>query len=1027
MKASAYSTVRQRWCQQMDTSLFLALLLWMTLVTMSPAIQAAQLLQNLDGKPLGGPAGFGELAMARNDDGSSARIMLGSGFPHGLNFFGQYYDYFYINNNGNISFTGRVGSYTPRSFPASSRPLIAPYWADADTRSSNVANPNYNNIYYQIIEDEILITWYYIGYFKYSTNKLNAFQLHIKNRSEVAPGDFDVCFIYEQLQWTTGSASGGYNGLGGTPAQAGFDAGDGRNYYKHQDSMTHEVINLTKDSNVGEKGVWCFEIRSGTIREAQPEALTDVRITLTLPKSGIEIDGTTFASAPRRVFERDEQRIVIWDFETFSAQQIEDLGFDFIIQNPIPGERRRVTDSLEVRYRDVNNQLVVTEVGPRYVNVLPSIYDIKIRTDKTTYLVNEYAQITSPLINLSQFAQTAHAVEISVTDTTGHLVEQLTTLTDVALRGSEQKALRIPDFFIGTLYAGAYEVHAKVLDRDGEILANASNTFAVAATEGAHLTLNTYTDKPEYHTSDVVLIDNIIENVSLNVLMNDALLTLTIRDPNGQLIHTENQALNQLPPQGLQSLIRPYMLNKSPLGTYTVVAEITDAEGNSIQRQTQFEVKNDLKLAVVGEVKVDSKRLHPGQFQTCHYTLINQGIEDLTDLDVEYQLVNLDSGEVITSELDALSPSAESQQRTDERYSLLLSKGHYACVLQAQLEGEWHTLNFDTFEQTDIVASECSTVYAVHDEQEGDSRLFTYSLTDEHIRPLGPLYLGYDLEGLDIEPFTHRLYATSGKRPSRFYQVDGNSGELTPIGDLDFTEVESLSFRKDGTLWGWAREGLIQIDLDSGQGSLVAANDAHLNIEGLAWNNDGSRLYATGKPYAQENTSDASSLFVYADNTWSVLCNNLPGEVEGLEIRPDEHLVFGINDNDNLRFHIYDPNSCQSIADAHIITPYNDVEGIAWPNATCSATQLALRAFFTALSAQPVFIGEDGIVKVTLEGQIHEAQLDSEIIPGPAPANGQPQLIAIPDANGDGIDDFLFTAANGEQQKLYYLNIKTSE
>ena len=36
-------------------------------------------------------------------------------------------------------------------------------------------------------------------------------------------------FLYPQdgINWTTGDASGGKDGLGGTPAQAGINAGDG--------------------------------------------------------------------------------------------------------------------------------------------------------------------------------------------------------------------------------------------------------------------------------------------------------------------------------------------------------------------------------------------------------------------------------------------------------------------------------------------------------------------------------------------------------------------------------------------------------------------------------------------------------------------------------------------------------------------------------------------------------------------------------------------------------------------------------
>ena len=42
-----------------------------------------------------------------------------------------------VNNNGDISFTTPVSAYTPQAFPLSGNlQLIAPYWADVDTRGT---------------------------------------------------------------------------------------------------------------------------------------------------------------------------------------------------------------------------------------------------------------------------------------------------------------------------------------------------------------------------------------------------------------------------------------------------------------------------------------------------------------------------------------------------------------------------------------------------------------------------------------------------------------------------------------------------------------------------------------------------------------------------------------------------------------------------------------------------------------------------------------------------------------------------
>ena len=73
----------------------------------NPSAHAVSLISGL-----GGTAGFGDLAMNRNDDGSSSRLDL----PFTVDFFGNSFDTFFINNNGNVTFNGPVGTFTPSPF-----------------------------------------------------------------------------------------------------------------------------------------------------------------------------------------------------------------------------------------------------------------------------------------------------------------------------------------------------------------------------------------------------------------------------------------------------------------------------------------------------------------------------------------------------------------------------------------------------------------------------------------------------------------------------------------------------------------------------------------------------------------------------------------------------------------------------------------------------------------------------------------------------------------------------------------------
>ena len=63
-----------------------------------------------------------------------------------------------------------------------------------------------------------------------------------------------------EIQWTTGDADGGVNGLGGNPAQVGFNRGDGTDFGVIPISGTADVINIASTSNVGVDGVYIFKI-----------------------------------------------------------------------------------------------------------------------------------------------------------------------------------------------------------------------------------------------------------------------------------------------------------------------------------------------------------------------------------------------------------------------------------------------------------------------------------------------------------------------------------------------------------------------------------------------------------------------------------------------------------------------------------------------------------------------------------------------------------------------------------------------
>ncbi|XP_065916878.1 uncharacterized protein [Dysidea avara] len=218
-------------------------------------------------------------------EGSSPAITLADTF----HFFDEIVRVVYINDNGVISFGSRYNVRTPLSLPLSENSkIIAPYWADVDTRGTG-------NIYYRqttdssllaratseiraafpmsqnvTIQNLLIATWYRVGYYYQSFDKTNTFQCVLATSGV----ESFAIFLYadERMQWTTGSNSGGFRGLGGTEALAGVNAGDGYNSYTIPGSQTPSIINITQTSNVGIPGVWMYNLKSVNACETQNDA-----------------------------------------------------------------------------------------------------------------------------------------------------------------------------------------------------------------------------------------------------------------------------------------------------------------------------------------------------------------------------------------------------------------------------------------------------------------------------------------------------------------------------------------------------------------------------------------------------------------------------------------------------------------------------------------------------------------------------------------------------------------------------------
>src|ERR1019366_4889364 len=163
--------------------------------------------------------GFDSNSLPGNDDGSTGLVPLG----FSISFFGQTYEQVYINNNGNLTFDSPLSTYTPFPLSTTQHVIIAPFFADVDTRVGNVVTYGEGTVDGHAA---FAATWPGVGCYAETTSVLNYFQVVLINRSDVDSGDFDIEFNYDSIQWESGQASGGSASCqGGSAARVGFSNG----------------------------------------------------------------------------------------------------------------------------------------------------------------------------------------------------------------------------------------------------------------------------------------------------------------------------------------------------------------------------------------------------------------------------------------------------------------------------------------------------------------------------------------------------------------------------------------------------------------------------------------------------------------------------------------------------------------------------------------------------------------------------------------------------------------------------------
>ena len=229
------------------------------------------------------PSGYNSNLVARGDDTANQVV----GLPFSMNWNGTTYNQIFINMNGNCNFgaTGFVGYNPTTSLSALGQNIMAPFWADVDTRNTSMGQMTYSNITpgnVPLVDGHpaFFVNWINVGRYNYTAagnTQTNSFQLVIIDRSDTGAGNFDFMYNYDAVTWDLATSSSTVR------ARVGWGRSDGSAYelpgsgtpqasastlLDTSAAATSLIQNFQNDE--GQLGRYVFEVRGATMPNSPP-------------------------------------------------------------------------------------------------------------------------------------------------------------------------------------------------------------------------------------------------------------------------------------------------------------------------------------------------------------------------------------------------------------------------------------------------------------------------------------------------------------------------------------------------------------------------------------------------------------------------------------------------------------------------------------------------------------------------------------------------------------------------------------
>lgn len=340
------------------------------------------------------------------------------------------------------------------------------------------------------------------------------------------------------------------------------------------------------------------------------------------------------------------------------------------------------------------------------ISVLSLVGKIQLTINANVFTANTDVVLTANVSNTGTLLGDYRGL-VTITDKQGNIIKEVAyfDIEDLVTNTSIEKKY---SWNTGLHISTEYLAKAVLMNTQGDVLSTDIASFTISELINNDGTGNgtpaaiarATTDRQTYHIDDTVTLNSLVKNVTSIHIIADSLLTLEVFAPDASKIYAEDIQLNTLVAGQIAERTKRLTLEQAKEGIYQY--KLTLRENNNTEYASNtisFEVVNDIKAAVRGSVQAKTPQLYVGETQFCSFDLNNTGSNDIEGASIQLQVVNIDFQErhfLESYNFDLKKGVTINQVQGISTQGFAV--GVYACVLEAKLNGEMHTLDSSMFE-----------------------------------------------------------------------------------------------------------------------------------------------------------------------------------------------------------------------------------------------------------------------------------------------------------------------------------------